>query len=226
MCVPNALLSCGNWTVRDPVGELWLLGHTQRKCRVLFAAHSSIVTDACQVCSCLCVNAAVSVASVACCPRCFSTRSGKRQTFETISLLRYSSPWVGSEYLFTRLLLTVSPLVRGWRGHPNHTYLSSSESPYVRDGKGHCDLTPATCDGSFCSVYYPVSPHLAAGDVLALPSRMGILSLPSYPLWVGACPSRSHSMTVIGIVSRHSLPCFFCFHMVPHILWSLALEYR
>ena len=224
--VPNVLLLRQNWTVRDPVGELWLLGYTQRKCCALLAAYSSIVTDVHRVCSCLCVNAAVSVASVACCPRCFSTRSGKRQMFETISLLRHSLPWVGSECLFTRLLLTVLPLVRGWRAHPDHTYLSSSESPYVRDVKGHCDLTPATCDGSFCSVYYPVSPSLPAGDVLALPSRMGILSLPSYPLWVGTCPSRSHSMTVVGIVSRHSLPCFFHFHMVLRTPQSLALENR
>ena len=166
--VPNVLLSRRNWTVRDPGGELWLLGYTQRKCRTLFAAYSSIVTDAHRVCSCLNVIAAVSVASVACCPRCFSARSGKRQTFETVSLLRHSSPWVGSECLFTRLPLTVLPLVRrGWRGHPDHTHLSSSESPHLRDGKGHCDLTPATCDGSFCSVYYLVSPCLPAGDVIA-----------------------------------------------------------
>ena len=145
---------------------------------------------------------------------------------KTISSPWHSSPWFGSECLFTRLLLTVLPLVRGRRGHPDHTYLSSSEGPYVRDDMGHCDLTPATCEGSFVSVSYPVSPHLATGDVLALPSRMGILSLPSYPLWVGAHPSHSHSMTVVGIVSHHSLPCFFHFHMVLHTLWSLALEHR
>ena len=201
-----------------------MLGYTQRKCRTLFAAYSSIVTDAYRVCSCLNVNAAASIASVACYPRCFSTRSGKRQIFETISLWRYSSPWVGSEYLFTRLLLAMLPFVKGRRGHPDHTYLSSSESPYLCDDNGHCDLTPATCDGSFCSVSYPVSPSLPAGDVRALPSRMGILSLPSYPLWVGTCPSRSHSMTVVSIVSHHSLPCFFHFHMVLRTPQSLALE--